>query len=214
MRSLLGRNACFLAELEQVARETNADWIVPITEPSCGTVLAYGVQTTARLCVPPRDAYWRAVDKWETLCIGGRLGLTVPVTHLVSDQKSLSAALAHLRFPVVIKSRFSHFLKDDQWYSGGARRVETAEEAHIALSQSFGTGGLAVCAAGVVVDGPDQPAEDGRRHDEHQPADHGQGAVARAPSGRAGRDSLDFSRGPDARSRVDPDRSCGLACPG
>jgi hypothetical protein len=93
------------------------------------------------------------------------------------------------------------------------------DEDHLALvvreagvgDQPFGAGRLPVRTTGLVLHGAGESTEDGGGHHEHEPADHRQRPMARAPARRAGRDPLDFHHVRDATECNDRARSGGRA---
>src|SRR4029450_8296092 len=129
----------YAERLVRTAEEIRADAILPVTEVTLGSVYAFGVADRGGGGCPERAAYEAAVDKHALLERAARVGLTGPRTVLFEDPALLSALPDSFRYPVVLKSRRSRFLRGNRWVAGEARVVHGAGE----LSAARGAPGVA-----------------------------------------------------------------------
>jgi predicted ATP-grasp superfamily ATP-dependent carboligase len=122
----------FAERIEAVAAEIGADWILPLTEVSLGSLYAFGVPERRPVACPERAAYEAAVDKHALLERAAHLGLATPHSVLIEQPSRLSALPESFRYPVVLKARRSRFLEDGRWVTGEVRVVRGPEELALA----------------------------------------------------------------------------------
>ena len=67
-------------------------------------------------------------DKRNVLLLAEQLGIACPETSMLHDGESLAAVASRVRYPVVIKPRFSWWLRQGQWVSGNVQYVRDAQE--------------------------------------------------------------------------------------
>jgi predicted ATP-grasp superfamily ATP-dependent carboligase len=106
-------------ELESLAGRLGADWVLPISEVSLGTIFAFDLDARLALIAPERESYARAIDKYALAERARALGLTVPPTRLVEDTAELSRLPAGFTYPAVLRARRSRFLREGRWIAGG-----------------------------------------------------------------------------------------------
>jgi predicted ATP-grasp superfamily ATP-dependent carboligase len=132
----------YAERLVRTAEEIRADAILPVTEVTLGSIYAFGVADRCAVVCPERAAYEAAVDKHALLERAARVGLTGPRTVLFEDPALLSALPDSFRYPVVLKSRRSRFLRGNRWVAGEARVVHGAGELSAARSAPGFAGGV------------------------------------------------------------------------
>jgi predicted ATP-grasp superfamily ATP-dependent carboligase len=67
-------------------------------------------------------------DKRHVLLLAEQLGIACPETSMLHDGESLADVASRVRYPVVIKPRFSWWLRQGKWVSGNVQYVRDAEE--------------------------------------------------------------------------------------
>lgn len=72
-----------------------------------------------RLAIPDEDRVVSAQDKRNVLLLARRLGIGCPSTFLLDERDRIEEVANQVRYPVVIKPRFSRFLVDEGWVVGG-----------------------------------------------------------------------------------------------
>lgn len=80
-----------------------------------------------RIALPPRDAVVAASDKYQTIELARRLGISVPRTWLLKTESDV-ATVPELSYPVVVKDRFSVRWKDGKATFGSVSYVFGREE--------------------------------------------------------------------------------------
>jgi predicted ATP-grasp superfamily ATP-dependent carboligase len=74
-----------------------------------------------RLPIPSEEQIELAQDKRHVLLLAQQLGIACPDTFLLREGESLANVARRVRYPVVIKPRFSRCLRDGKWVSGNVR---------------------------------------------------------------------------------------------
>jgi predicted ATP-grasp superfamily ATP-dependent carboligase len=115
-----------------VASAGPARWkvIFPMTDITAQLVAEIKPQLPASCvgAIPDSSIVLGVQDKLAVLRTGENLGIASPKTYLVSASKPLEEIAASLRYPVVIKPRFSKVLADDRWSTGNVRYANNAAE--------------------------------------------------------------------------------------
>jgi predicted ATP-grasp superfamily ATP-dependent carboligase len=79
-----------------------------------------------RLPFPGADAMQLAQDKRCTILKAREAGIPCPETFMLDDSESVQEVAARIRFPAVIKPRFSRYWRDCQWVPGPVRYAQDA----------------------------------------------------------------------------------------
>jgi len=133
----------FAERLAAVAAAVGADWILPVTEVSLGSIYAFGVAERCAVACPERAAYEAVVDKHALLERGARLGLATPRSVLIEDPARLPDLPPGFAYPVVLKARRSRFLRGGRWQVGEARVLDGPADLERARSAAgFAAGAL------------------------------------------------------------------------
>jgi len=98
----------FVSAVVEFARAQSIDLIVPITDWTLQPLSEQRVrfEEICRVALPPRDAVLTAADKYQTVELAKKQGIRVPCTWMLRGIGDL-ASLGEIKFPVVIKDRFS-----------------------------------------------------------------------------------------------------------
>jgi predicted ATP-grasp superfamily ATP-dependent carboligase len=67
-------------------------------------------------------------DKRHVLLLAQQLGIACPETSMLHDGESLADVASRVRYPVVIKPRFSWWLQNGEWASGNVQYVHDPQE--------------------------------------------------------------------------------------
>lgn len=78
------------------------------------------------LAVPEEDRVVLTQDKRAVLLLARRLGISCPATYLLDEEEQIEQVAKRVRYPVVIKPRFSRYPAGNAWVTGG---VEYAHDA-------------------------------------------------------------------------------------
>ncbi|MCI0353853.1 MAG: ATP-grasp domain-containing protein [Acidobacteria bacterium] len=93
-----------------------------------------------RLPLPTAQQVELAQDKGSVLDLAQRLGIACPETWQPRTEQELELLAARLRYPVVIKPRFSRFRRDGTWVRGDVCYAANAQE----LAQRYRESGAAL----------------------------------------------------------------------
>ena len=98
----------FVGAILEFARLQSIDLIVPISDWTLQPLSEqrYLFEGICRIALPPGDAVFAASDKYGTVELARKLGIAVPRTWLIKTLADV-AALSELRYPQVVKDRFS-----------------------------------------------------------------------------------------------------------
>ena len=80
------------------------------------------------LPMPAEDRLIQAQDKRCALKLAEQVSLPRPVTYMLNPEDRIEDVARHVRFPVVIKPRFSKFSQGAEWVSGDVEYARDAEE--------------------------------------------------------------------------------------
>lgn len=79
-----------------------------------------------RLAVPQQEQLDLARDKRRVLLLAKQLGIPCPDTYMLCENEDLAGQ--QIRFPAVVKPRFSRYLGPEGWVVGAVRYARDAEE--------------------------------------------------------------------------------------
>ncbi len=98
----------FLEVVLEFVRSQGIDLVIPVTDWTLGPLSANRARFLGicRLALPSASALAIVSDKYRTIEMAQHLGTNVPRTHLIESLNDLPAA-EEMRFPVVVKDRFS-----------------------------------------------------------------------------------------------------------
>ena len=98
----------FVSAVVEFARAQSIDLIVPITDWTVQPLSEQRVrfEGICRVALPTRDSVLTAADKYQTIELARKQGIHVPCTRMVTSTSDL-AGLGDMKFPVVVKDRFS-----------------------------------------------------------------------------------------------------------
>jgi predicted ATP-grasp superfamily ATP-dependent carboligase len=80
------------------------------------------------LPIPSEKQIELAQDKRHILLLARQLGMACPETFMLHEGESLADVAQRLRYPVVIKPRFSRFLRDGTWVLGNVQYARDQED--------------------------------------------------------------------------------------
>lgn len=80
------------------------------------------------LPMPNEDRLIQAQDKRCALQFADQVSLPRPVTYMLNPSDCITDVARQVRYPVVIKPRFSRFLQGSEWVSGDVEYARNAEE--------------------------------------------------------------------------------------
>jgi predicted ATP-grasp superfamily ATP-dependent carboligase len=78
--------------------------------------------------MPSADVVAQSQDKAYVLALAQRLGIPCPRTVTPEENEDVREAARDVPFPVVVKSRFSHFYQDSRWRLGRVQYAENPQE--------------------------------------------------------------------------------------
>lgn len=86
------------------------------------------LETDLALPIPQLSALRAAQDKRHMALEAQKLGIGVPPTFMIEESDDIRDVARRIRYPVVIKPRFSRFFRDGHWISGGVEYARNSEE--------------------------------------------------------------------------------------
>jgi predicted ATP-grasp superfamily ATP-dependent carboligase len=81
-----------------------------------------------RVPFPPEEQIERAQDKREVLLLARQLGIGSPGTYMLDEGESLADVGRRIRYPAVIKPRFSWWLRGGKWISGNVEYARDLQD--------------------------------------------------------------------------------------
>ncbi len=81
-----------------------------------------------RLPIPAEKQVELAQDKRHVVLLARKLGMACPETYMLSEGENLQDLVRTCRYPVVIKPRFSRFLRDGSWVAGNVEYAYDPED--------------------------------------------------------------------------------------
>lgn len=113
----------FQAFLRKECRHGEYRLLLPMTDIT--TLLVAQARETlnplVRLPIPSEEKIKLAQDKRHMVLLAQQLGISCPETFVFHDEHGLEDVAQRIRYPVVIKPRFSWFLQNAQWISGSVQ---------------------------------------------------------------------------------------------
>jgi predicted ATP-grasp superfamily ATP-dependent carboligase len=112
----------FLQVIAGFVREHPGTLVLPMSEASTLAVSTHRdflLNAGARLILPEHSYLLRAFDKDATTNLASSLGIAIPKTILVTDSQQAREASASVKYPVVLKPRFSEELGAGKIRTGG-----------------------------------------------------------------------------------------------
>jgi predicted ATP-grasp superfamily ATP-dependent carboligase len=113
----------FLAALIEELRAGPYNLVLPMTDITTQLISTVRDTFPSPVRVPfPGPAQVNLVqDKRRILLLARQLGMDCPETFLLDEAESVEAIAERVRFPVVIKPRFSRYRRNGRWFSGSVR---------------------------------------------------------------------------------------------
>ena len=112
----------FLAFLREQLAGEEYELLLPMTDITMQLVASArgSFPASVRVPFPGREQVCLAQDKGHVLDLAQRLGIPCPETFFC-DEKTVEEVAGTLRYPVVVKPRFSRALRDGRWVHGAVR---------------------------------------------------------------------------------------------
>ena len=109
----------FLSFIKDLAARNAYQFIFPITDRTIVPLHHFRKDFPApgSIVLPPHDSLQTTLDKRATLELAGTLHVPIPETVFCSSIQELEENIDKLKFPVVVKSRFSKFIREDKLLS-------------------------------------------------------------------------------------------------
>lgn len=119
----------FVSAVLDFARQHAIDLIVPTADWTLQPLSEQRnrFEGICRIALPPREAVVAASDKYQTIELARSLGIAVPRTWLIKSESDV-ASLPELRYPVVVKDRFSVRWKNGKAVFGSVSYASGREE--------------------------------------------------------------------------------------
>jgi predicted ATP-grasp superfamily ATP-dependent carboligase len=113
----------FLAFLYEELRGGQYNLLLPMTDITMQLIASARESLSPMVRVPfPGQAQVNLVqDKRHMLLLARQVGIACPETFLLDETESLEAIAARIRFPAVVKPRFSRFCRNGKWVSGSVQ---------------------------------------------------------------------------------------------
>ena len=128
--SPLDRGEDFQAFLRDELQGWRSGVLIPMTDIT--TLLIAQARETLNplvmLPIPSEEQITLARDKGRVLLLAQKLGIPCPLTFIPSERHALEEVAGKLRYPAVVKPRFSRFYQRDRWVSGGVRYAYDSED--------------------------------------------------------------------------------------
>ncbi len=127
----------FLAFIQRLSQEEHYEAVFPLTD-STTTVLQQFRSKLSHLpiAMADKESYFKVSDKFHAHEIARAAGLSVPQTFYPNSPSELEAILPKLKFPIMLKPRYSRFYDEqtDTLISGNTRVIFDEQElaAHFA----------------------------------------------------------------------------------
>jgi len=120
----------FQAFIRKECRHGEYRVLLPMTDIT--TLLAAQARETlnplVRLPIPSEEKIKLAQDKRHMVLLAQQLGISCPETFMFHDEHGLEDVAQRIRYPVVIKPRFSRFLQNARWISGSVQYAYAPED--------------------------------------------------------------------------------------
>lgn len=132
------QSANFQAYLMEEMQRGRYRVLLPMTDITMQ--LAAGIRRSlngsVQVALPAEEQVARVQDKGYVLQLARRLGIACPQTFIVDSAESLRSVAEEVRYPVVIKPRFSRWFENGQCRSGNVQFANSAEDLMIKYQDS------------------------------------------------------------------------------
>ncbi len=120
----------FQTFLREEVRKRGYELLLPMSDVTVWLVAQAqeSLRHSVRLTVPDIEQIRRAQDKRYVLELARHLGIACPVTHFVGEDCSLYDVAQTIRYPVVIKPRFSRYYTEGGWVRGTVQYAHGPDE--------------------------------------------------------------------------------------
>ena len=110
----------FQASVREELQANHYRILIPMTDVTMrlASQMRSGIARETCLPVPSEEQIRRAQDKRLTLLLANKVGIACPKTFMLDESESLAEVASRVPYPVVIKPRFSWWLRDGRWVSG------------------------------------------------------------------------------------------------
>ena len=104
--------------------------LLPMTDVTMRLVaqMRADLASRVRLSIPSEEQIELAQDKRHILLLARQLGIACPETFMLREGEDLADVAKRVRYPVVIKPRFSRFLRDGIWVFGDVQYARDRED--------------------------------------------------------------------------------------
>jgi predicted ATP-grasp superfamily ATP-dependent carboligase len=104
--------------------------LIPMTDVTMRLVgeIRKTLEPLVHLGMPTAERIEQAQDKRAVLWLAEKAGIASPRTFMLHAHENLADVARKIRYPAVIKSRFSWWLRDGRWVAGHVRYAHDAEE--------------------------------------------------------------------------------------
>ena len=109
----------FIASIKELAAKGPYRFIFPVTDRTIFPLHRFreSISACQNIALPDYDALEKTLDKRATLELAGTVNVPAPKTIFCSGIRELEEKVNELKFPVVVKSRFSKFIRGDELVS-------------------------------------------------------------------------------------------------
>ncbi len=136
--SPLEEGAKFQAALYEEMLQGQYRVLLPMTDVTMRLVaqMRKVLAPVVRLPIPTEDQIELAQDKRHILLLAHKLGLACPETFMLHESESLADVARKVRYPLVIKPRFSRFLRNGRWVCGSVQYARDPEDLMVKYHKS------------------------------------------------------------------------------
>ena len=120
----------FQASLRQEMMRGPYHMVLPMTDVTARLV-AEARETlipSVQRSLPQEEQVKRAQDKRHMLLVARQLGIACPETFLLNEEESIKDVARVVRYPAVIKPRYSRFFRDGTWVVGSVQYAHDPED--------------------------------------------------------------------------------------
>ncbi len=112
--------------------------LLPMTDVTMRLVaqMREALPPLVRLPIPSEEQIKLAQDKRHMLLLAQQLGVPCPETYMLDEDESLEDVAQRVRYPAVIKPRFSWFLRNRSWVSGSVEYAYDPEDLTVKYQKS------------------------------------------------------------------------------
>jgi len=132
------RSADFQASLFREMQDSRYRVLFPMTDITMLLVaqLREALGPLVRVPVPTEEQITQAQDKRHVLLLAQQLGMACPSTFMLHEGESLGDVARRVEYPVVIKPRFSWWLRGGKWACGNVQFAHDADELTVKYRES------------------------------------------------------------------------------